>query len=252
MDSERKLQYLLTVVQQLSLARTLNAVMEVVRHSARELTGADGATFVLRENDQCYYAEEDAIAPLWKGRRFPMEDCISGWVMRHRQPTAIEDVFADARIPTDAYRPTFVKSLVMVPIRTLDPVGAIGTYWSRTRLPDPREVALLAALADTTAVALENVQLFQELNERIRTRTAQLQISMDQLHQTRQEIDSLRRLLPICAWCKKVRDGVGCWHQLERYLSQHADLLFSHSICPVCFENATRQADEELEITETT
>ncbi len=46
--------------------------MAVVRHAARELTGADGATFVLRDADKCFYADEDAIAPLWKGQRFPM------------------------------------------------------------------------------------------------------------------------------------------------------------------------------------
>src|SRR5262249_27351111 len=61
-------------------------VMEIVRSAARELTGADGATFVLREGDLCYYADEDAIAPLWKGRRFPASACISGWTMLHREP----------------------------------------------------------------------------------------------------------------------------------------------------------------------
>ena len=97
---------------------------------ARELCGADGATFVLRDDDRCFYADEDAIAPLWKGKRFPMEACISGWVMIHREAVAIGDIYADARIPADAYRPTFVKSLAMVPIRTKAPIGAIGNYWA--------------------------------------------------------------------------------------------------------------------------
>lgn len=242
MDSDGKLTYLLTVVQKLAMARTLNDVMEVVRHAARELTGADGATFVLRENDQCYYAEEDAIEPLWKGRRFPMDACISGWVMRHRQPTVIENIYADDRIPADAYRPTFVKSLVMVPIRTLDPVGAIGNYWAQQRAPQPRDVTLLSALADTTAVALENVQLYQELEARVLKRTKQLQNTIDLLQKARKEVDSLQRLLPICAWCKKIRDDVGCWHQLESYLTKQADIQFSHGIC----EDCTRKSITDL------
>ena len=90
---------LLQAVQELSLARSLADIQRVVRTSARELTGCDGATFVLREEDECYYAEEDAIAPLWKGSRFPIEECISGWVMLNREPAVIPDVYSDTRIP---------------------------------------------------------------------------------------------------------------------------------------------------------
>jgi len=92
-----------------------------------------------------------------------MDICISGWAMRHRLPVAIEDIYSDRRIPHDTYRPTFVKSLAMVPIRTLDPVGAIGNYWASSHRPTPEELELLQALADTTAVAIENVHVYEEL-----------------------------------------------------------------------------------------
>lgn len=158
---------LVDVVQELSRARDLNAIMSVVRLAARNLTGADGATFVLRDGDKCYYAEEDAIGPLWKGQRFPMKICISGWVMLNARPAIIEDVFKDARIPADAYRPTFVKSLTMVPIRAEEPIGAIGTYWATTRLPSDEEVAILQALANFTSVAMENVELYGTLQRKL-------------------------------------------------------------------------------------
>lgn len=154
------------MIQELSLARDLERVMAIVRRGARELTGAEGATFVLREGEACYYADEDAIAPLWKGKRFPMAACISGWVMAHRQPVVIEDIYADARIPADFYRPTFVKSLTMVPIRTASPVGAIGIYWSRKHRTTPEEGELLQALADSTSIAMENIGLYTELKQR--------------------------------------------------------------------------------------
>ena len=112
------------------------AVKEIVRKAARALTGADGATFVLRDNGHCYYADEDAIEPLWKGKRFPMGLCISGWVMLNCQPTTIEDIYSDPRIPADAYRPTFVKSLAMVPIRTRSP---------STRAPAPARMSRASA-----------------------------------------------------------------------------------------------------------
>jgi two-component system CheB/CheR fusion protein len=166
------LEKLLAVVQDLSSARDLDAVARIVRTAARSLTGADGATFVLRDGDQCFYADEDAISPLWKGQRFPMTACISGWAMLNASPVAIEDIYADDRIPADAYRPTFVKSLVMVPIRRAAPIGAIGNYWARRRTPTQAEIDLIQALADTTSVALENVQLYSSLQEKIRMLSA--------------------------------------------------------------------------------
>lgn len=174
-DAAGSMQHLLRAVQELSLARTLPEIQQIVRAAARALTGCDGATFVLRDNGMCYYADEDAIAPLWKGSRFPMETCISGWTMLNRQAAVVQDIYKDDRIPHEAYRPTFVQSLVMVPIRKLDPVGAIGNYWADEHMPTEREVSLLQALADATSVAMENVQISAELEQRVLDRTADLE-----------------------------------------------------------------------------
>jgi signal transduction histidine kinase len=152
---------LIDAVQRLSLAQTVGEVQEIVRTVARRLCGADGATFVLRDGDHCYYADEDAI---------------SGWAMRERRPAVIEDIYADDRIPHDAYRPTFVQSLAMVPIRraSAQPIGAIGNYWRTRHLATPKEVELLQALADATAVAMTNVGLWSDMETRVAERTAGL------------------------------------------------------------------------------
>jgi signal transduction histidine kinase len=168
------MQHLVTVVQRLSQARTVEAIQAIVRRAARELTHADGATFVLRDVNLCYYADEDAIAPLWKGQRFPMSACISGWAMLNRQAVIIEDIYADSRIPHDAYRPTFVKSLVMMPIRTVEPIGAIGAYWATRHKATAEEVNLLQALADSAAIAMEAAGLFANLEKRVAERTEEL------------------------------------------------------------------------------
>ena len=180
------------IVQELSLARDIETIMGIVRKAARTFTGADGATFILREGDKCHYADEDAITPLWKGGRFPMSACISGWVMLNRKEAVIEDIYSDDRIPVDAYRPTFVKSLLMVPIRKNDPIGAIGNYWATPHLSTSEEVAILQALADTTAVAMENIQVYSQLELRLK----ELNISNDQLQielrERKQTEDALR------------------------------------------------------------
>jgi len=159
---------LLDAVTALASARDEPGVCSIVRRAARELTEADGVTFVLRRGNHCFYADEDAIGPLWKGRQFPVETCISGWAMLNRQHVVIPDIYSDDRIPHDAYRPTFVKSLVMVPVRREDPIAAIGAYWAAYHVATPMEIGVLQSLADAAALALHNVQLDANLKAALR------------------------------------------------------------------------------------
>jgi signal transduction histidine kinase len=173
-ERERASQVLIDAIRKLAGARTISAISYVVRHAARMLVQADGATFVLRDQEQCFYLDEEAISPLWKGQRFPLGACISGWAMQHQQQVMISDIFADARIPHDAYRPTFVKSLVMTPVRRDPARAAIGTYWAHQREASPSERAFLQDLADATAVALESAEIYAQLEDKVQQRTEEL------------------------------------------------------------------------------
>jgi len=55
-----------------------------------------------------------------------------------------------------------------------------------------------------------------------------------ELQRALNEVAKLRGILPICAWCKKIRDDHGYWSQLEQYVSEHSDVEFTHGICPAC------------------
>jgi len=151
------------LVLQLSMARGLPEIMKIVRANVRGLVDADGITFVLRDGDKCFYADEDAISPLWKGQRFPAETCISGWAMKHREVVVIPDIYGDNRIHHAFYRPTFVKSLAIIPVRMEDPVAAIGAYWSRETKPTALQIATLKRIANSAAVAMVNVSLIESL-----------------------------------------------------------------------------------------
>ncbi|MEW6165549.1 MAG: response regulator [Pseudomonadota bacterium] len=161
-DAER-LRRLAGAVEAVAGVRDLAGLMAIIRHALRELTGADGVTLVLREDGYCHYIDEDAIGPLWKGQRFPLESCISGWAMLHAEAAVIEDIYADPRIPHDAYRPTFVKSLSMVPVGRQQPVGAIGCYWAARHRATEEELELQQSLADALAVGLGNLRLYEEM-----------------------------------------------------------------------------------------
>ncbi len=56
------------------------------------------------------------------------------------------------------------------------------------------------------------------------------------LERALEHVKVLQGLLPICSYCKRIRDDRNYWQQLEMYLSDHSDLVFSHGICPECYE----------------
>jgi PAS domain S-box-containing protein len=80
------------------------------------------------------------------------------------------------------------------------------------------------------------LRLNAELEQRVRERTAQLEETVTNLQQALKEIKTLRGLLPICSYCKKIRNDSGFWQQLEGYLHDHTEAEFSHGLCPSCLE----------------
>lgn len=191
---------LVKAVERLSAARDLTDIIEIVRSTARAISGADGVCFVLRDGELCHYIEEDAIAPLWKGKRFPLTACISGWCMLNDAVAVIPDIYADARIPHDAYRPTFVKSLVMVPVRTTKPIAAIGCYWAATREFAPGELALIEALGRSASAAIAAARLRDTLRES----EGRLALALDAGHLGAWELNFATRELTATAACKAI------------------------------------------------
>ena len=133
----------------LAAARSQDQIIAIVRDCARAVISADGVTFVLRDYSNCHYVEEDAITPLWKGQKFPMTSCISGWAMMNNQTAVIPDIFQDDRIPHEVYRKTFVKSLVM---------AAIGAYWRDKPIITGREVNAVETIAAMVGDAMRRTR----------------------------------------------------------------------------------------------
>jgi phosphoserine phosphatase RsbU/P len=76
-----------------------------------------------------------------------------------------------------------------------------------------------------------------ELQENLAARVKELEDSLLNIKQ-------LQGLLPICSYCKKIRDDNDYWNQVEEYITQHSELKFTHGICPDCY----RKIILELEI----
>jgi CheY-like chemotaxis protein len=65
----------------------------------------------------------------------------------------------------------------------------------------------------------------------------------EELRQALTEVKTLSGLLPICAYCKKIKDGAGYWSQVEAYIMKHSDASFTHGMCPDCFERVKKEID---------
>ncbi len=59
---------------------------------------------------------------------------------------------------------------------------------------------------------------------------------VNQLEEALEDVKSLQGLLPICSYCNKIRNDEDYWEKVETYITRHANVEFSHSICPTCYE----------------
>jgi len=57
----------------------------------------------------------------------------------------------------------------------------------------------------------------------------------------------LRGLMPVCAWCRKIRDDNGYWHKIERYIESHSNMKFTHGICPQCMKEMEEKNTDDKE-----
>ncbi len=147
-----------TFSQALSDCESFEDLVASVAIKTRALVGADGATVVIRRNGRCHYVEEDAIGALWKGRDFPLGECVSGWAMTHGQQVVIPDIRTDPRVPQPLYMATFVRSLSMTPImRGREALGAVGAYWASYHRTADDELLGLRVIAEAVAPCLLSV-----------------------------------------------------------------------------------------------
>lgn len=162
--ADERLSHVLNASERLVTAGSVDEVVAVLRDTVRAAVGAEGVAVVIEHDGRCSYVAEDAVSELWQGQTFPADHCISGWVMHRSETVAISDVRLDPRIPQDAYAPTFVRSLVMVPIGRPVAVAALGAYWSQVRTHDHDTIKRLESLARLATIAIENARLTQARN----------------------------------------------------------------------------------------
>jgi transcriptional regulator with GAF, ATPase, and Fis domain len=165
--------------------------------------------------------------PFPSGTRMPLLGVYCETTARTRQRNQVEDARKD---PIWAKSPTAkagIFSYLGFPVfwpngEVFGTICAIDTKANKWVTPSD---TLLETVKDAVEAHLALLDTMEELNKK----NKELELALS-------EVKTLRGLLPICSYCKKIRDDKGYWNQIESYIRKFSDATFTHGICPECYE----------------
>ena len=103
----------------------------------------------------------------------------------------------------------------------------------------------LVSEVETAKAGVETYAASLELQ--VAERTRQLQEKVTQLESALATVKRLEGVIPICGVCKKIRNDKASWQQMEQYISEHSAALFSHGLCPDCYEKEMKKIQKMKE-----
>jgi DNA-binding response OmpR family regulator len=121
------------------------------------------------------------------------------------------------------------------PFQQEELLARVGTHVALRRLS-------LAQQQQTVELQQLNNQLQSEIWQR-KTVEEELAVKVTQLEGTLARVKQLEGIIPICMYCKKIRDDKDSWSQIELYISKHSEAFFSHGICPECEKKQQEEFD---------
>ncbi len=157
-----------------------------------------------------------------KVQETPREAAFCAHAILQTEPLVVQDATVDPRFADSilVQREPHIRFYAGFPLVTQDGFS-LGTLCAVDRKPrelNPDQAEAMKALARQAMVLLE----FRRVNY--------------QLAESLEHVRTLRGLLPICAWCKRIRDDHGYWNQVEGYIRENTEADFTHGICPECLE----------------
>ena len=145
-------------------------------------------------------------------------------------PILVLSTKEEAQIKSDAFAAGANDYLVKLPDK-LELLARVR-YHSKAYLNQIQRDEAFRAVQESQFQLVQSNSALLALNRELETALAQ--------------VTQLHGLLPICSYCKKIRDGDDYWHQVESYLATRADVTFSHSFCPECYERVLKLDQEKL------
>ncbi len=96
-----------------------------------------------------------------------------------------------------------------------------------------------------SVIMLAGMVLIRPIFEFLKSAEQEQRELVSKLQEAMSNIKTLKGLLPMCAWCKKIRNDKGYWEQLDVYIREHSDADFTHGICPECMKEVIRKEEAE-------
>ncbi|MBI2524366.1 MAG: GAF domain-containing protein [Candidatus Rokubacteria bacterium] len=223
----------------LSSSLERNTVLREIARAAAQLMNVPAASFWLADEAaqsiELIGFSDPALEADWPIRVLRFHDGVLGWVATQRRPLHVPDAFADGRFGAlEWWRAHGLRSFHGVPVLHEGALLAVlslnGTEPFRL---GPEDEALLGAFVAQAAVAIRNASLYEAEGQARHTAEAALA-----------DVKQLQGLLPICAYCKKIRNDSNYWQSIEAYLGERSQATFSHGICPDCRERIVKPALE--------
>ncbi len=156
--------------------------------------------------------------------------------------------YSDPSIMLDSINQGHVYRYILKPWDDVDLRSAIKNGAEKYALTKKNQHTMTLLQGKTEELELLN----KELEKRVRKRTVDLAkanrllaLKIKELEDAMAEIKELKGLLPICCYCKKIRDDQDYWEALEPYLEKHSDITFTHGICPECYEKKLKPEMQE-------
>lgn len=157
-----------------------------------------------------------------RGRSTPREHAFCAHAIMGRETMVVPDATQDARFADNPMvrEDPRIRFYAGAPLSTLrgHNLGTLCVVDTKPRSLTPEQLDALEALGRLVVGQLELRRTSKHLSEALA------------------RVKTLRGLLPICAYCKRIRDDRDYWREVEGYIRSHAPVEFSHSVCPTCVE----------------
>jgi GAF domain-containing protein len=229
---EDRVQHLQTVTRLnrlISSSLESDRVLHEIVQAAAQLPGAAVASIWLANEEkrtiEVVNFSDPAMDADWPLRTMSFDQGVLGWVARHGRLLNIPDAFTDGRfMALDWWRRHGLSSFLGLPVIVDGVLLAVLTLNGREPFQlDPEDERLLESFGAQAALAIRNASLYAA--EGAARQAAERALA---------EVTRLQGMLPICSYCKKIRNDQNSWEQLESYISEHSHATFSHGICPDC------------------
>jgi hypothetical protein len=115
------------------------------------------------------------------------------------------------------------------------------------RIAGPSAIVILIPILMTQLVVLIALSALRRAELRQQAASHELEEKNAALQAALAEVKELRGMLPICAWCKSVRDVNGMWDRLEAYLSKHSHVTLTHGVCPTCLVQMQKELEAQTD-----